>query len=93
MEKSNVKFVVGNAASITQRIKPYEGEVYYATDTKRCYMWRNDAWICLGSMDGRVNISSRHTNCINCGAVLHSCRCEYCGTEYFGLRRTNNERF
>ena len=22
------------------------------------------------------------TNCINCGAPLHSCKCEYCGTEY-----------
>lgn len=22
------------------------------------------------------------TNCINCGAVLHSDKCEYCGTEY-----------
>lgn len=22
------------------------------------------------------------TNCPNCGAVMHGCRCEYCGTEY-----------
>lgn len=22
------------------------------------------------------------TNCINCGAPLHGCKCEYCGTEY-----------
>lgn len=22
------------------------------------------------------------TNCINCGAVLHGDKCEYCGTEY-----------
>lgn len=22
------------------------------------------------------------TNCINCGAYLHSNKCEYCGTEY-----------
>lgn len=22
------------------------------------------------------------TNCKNCGAPLHSCTCEYCGTEY-----------
>lgn len=24
----------------------------------------------------------RPTNCSNCGAPLHSGRCEYCGTEY-----------
>lgn len=24
------------------------------------------------------------TNCINCGAVLHGRKCEYCGTEYTG---------
>ena len=23
-------------------------------------------------------------NCINCGAVLHGNKCEYCGTEYTG---------
>lgn len=22
------------------------------------------------------------TNCINCGAILHGDKCEYCGTEY-----------
>lgn len=22
------------------------------------------------------------TNCINCGAILHGSKCEYCGTEY-----------
>lgn len=22
------------------------------------------------------------TNCVNCGAVLHGNKCEYCGTEY-----------
>lgn len=22
------------------------------------------------------------TNCINCGAILHGNKCEYCGTEY-----------
>ena len=25
---------------------------------------------------------SRLTNCVNCGAVLHGRKCEYCGTEY-----------
>jgi len=24
------------------------------------------------------------TNCVNCGAVLHGNKCEYCGTEYNG---------
>lgn len=24
------------------------------------------------------------TNCKNCGAVLHSHQCEYCGSEYYG---------
>lgn len=22
------------------------------------------------------------SNCVNCGAPLHGCKCEYCGTEY-----------
>lgn len=22
------------------------------------------------------------TNCVNCGAILHGSKCEYCGTEY-----------
>lgn len=22
------------------------------------------------------------TNCVNCGAILHGNKCEYCGTEY-----------
>lgn len=22
------------------------------------------------------------TNCVNCGAILHGDKCEYCGTEY-----------
>lgn len=29
-----------------------------------------------------TNIKSYPTNCRNCGAVLHSNKCEYCGTEY-----------
>ena len=24
------------------------------------------------------------TNCVNCGAVLHGNKCDYCGTEYNG---------
>ena len=24
------------------------------------------------------------TNCVNCGAILHGNKCEYCGTEYVG---------
>ena len=27
------------------------------------------------------------TNCSNCGAPLHSGRCEYCGTEYSSIRQ------
>lgn len=26
--------------------------------------------------------SKRPTNCVNCGAILSSYKCEYCGTEY-----------
>lgn len=29
------------------------------------------------------------TNCKNCGAVLHSNKCEYCGTEYGAPRETD----
>lgn len=33
--------------------------------------------------DSRQTISRKHpTNCKNCGAVLHSNICEFCGTEY-----------
>lgn len=30
----------------------------------------------------RIEHSQKPTNCINCGAVLTSYKCEYCGTEY-----------
>ena len=30
------------------------------------------------------------TNCINCGAVLHSTKCEYCGTEYKSVLQTGD---
>lgn len=29
------------------------------------------------------------TNCINCGAILTSYKCEYCGTEYEDRKPTN----
>lgn len=28
-------------------------------------------------------------NCINCGAILHGTKCEYCGTEYPGIENKN----
>lgn len=27
------------------------------------------------------------TNCVNCGAILHGDKCEYCGTEYNDLKK------
>lgn len=32
------------------------------------------------------------TNCKNCGAVLHSNKCEYCGTEYQSARDSDNDK-
>lgn len=31
------------------------------------------------------------TNCKNCGAVLHSNKCEYCGTEYGSIDSHDND--
>lgn len=30
------------------------------------------------------------TNCVNCGAILHGNKCEYCGTEYENNSQSNN---
>lgn len=82
-EDMKMKIKFGDAASIYQSPNPCEGELYYATDTQRGYIWSGGTWVCLGVMNRRDNTSSRPTNCVNCGAVLNSCRCEYCGTKYF----------
>lgn len=69
-------------ASMPQSNNFIKGDVCYAIDTQRCYMWDGSAWVALPSVDERDNIPQRPTNCVNYGAVLHSSRCEYCGTEY-----------
>lgn len=60
-----------------------KGQVCYAVDTQRFYIWDGSVWVLFPTIDEIDDTSSHPTNCINCGAVLNSCRCEYCGTEYF----------
>lgn len=83
MAAGNVKIMRCTTEFRLQDINPLKGELYYAVDTQRYYMWSGSAWVCIGTMDESGNKTTHPTNCINCGAVLHSCRCEYCGTEYF----------
>lgn len=71
-----------NSASMLQGHNFIKGEVCYTTDTQRCYIWDGSVWVLLPTVNERDSAFLRPTNCVNCGAVRHSCRCEYCGTEY-----------
>ena len=82
MGASNVKIMRGTEL-LLKDYNPSKGELCYDVDTERYYMWSGSTWICLGTMNESTDQTSHPTNCVNCGAILHSCRCEYCGTEYF----------
>lgn len=56
-------------------------------DTGEQFVYYNGKWIrcdhChMHNLTPDVNRDSYPTNCVNCGAVLHENKCEYCGTEY-----------
>ena len=72
MGASNVKIMRGNEVFLLQDANPLKGELYYAVDTQRYYMWSGSAWMCLGTLDESSNQTPHPINCTNCGAVLNS---------------------
>ena len=59
------------------------GEVIIVDDTT--YVWCGSKWEELGSSSGTEASKIKYpSNCKNCGAVLHSEICEYCGTNNYG---------
>lgn len=63
------------------------GSILIASDTNQVYVL-NEAQEIIEVVNAKDNHESHiiheqhHTNCINCGAVLTSYKCEYCGTDY-----------
>lgn len=62
------------------------GDVVYKADTGQTLLYDGQAWQNLGTFDDEpVEKPTKITypsNCKNCGAVLKSHVCEYCGTHY-----------
>ena len=59
-----------------------DGEIFIKDTT--AYFGYDNKWEQIGSLND-LDTTERikyGTNCKNCGAILHSNRCEYCGTEY-----------
>lgn len=63
------------------------GSIFITSDTNKVYVL-NKANEVIEVVDGKADNklptmhTPRPTNCKNCGAVLTSYKCEYCGTEY-----------
>lgn len=75
---------------------------FHEMDTGRKYVFYNGNWTLFDHGWKREVTTAQvqktyPTNCKNCGAVLHSQICEYCGSEYRGsgldeiLERTGDE--
>lgn len=59
------------------------GEVIMVDDAT--YVWGGSKWEKLGSSSDTKTLKIKYpSNCKNCGAVLHSEICEYCGTNNYG---------
>lgn len=57
------------------------GDVVMCND--KTYVYIGSTWDMVGTLDTIREPELPHpTNCKNCGAVLHSSKCEFCGTEY-----------
>ena len=59
---------------------PIEGELYYSIDTKELYIYSKGNYKLFSEKEKENNFPK---NCANCGAVLGSHICEYCGTRYY----------
>ena len=71
---------------------PKYGDVAYGPDGEILMYEGKNSWITLCGVEN-LNESKEEpkytkitypTNCKNCGAVMKSCTCEYCGTTYTG---------
>ena len=73
---------------ITPPKDPKVGDVYYDGTDIKIYNGTS-TWITTANTINTINYCCSTPpkvkypkNCINCGATLHSYKCEYCGTEY-----------
>ena len=58
------------------------GDIVFVRNTNELYVAnKNKEYVKIQSNE-LSNHGDRPTNCKNCGAVLTSYKCEYCGTEY-----------
>lgn len=62
------------------------GSILMTSDTSQIYVLNkaNEIIEIVNTQDNKPHIirQQRPTNCVNCGAVLTSYKCEYCDTEY-----------
>ena len=63
------------------------GSILITSDTNQVYILNkaNEVIEVVSTEDNNkphIMHSRRHTNCVNCGAILTSYKCEFCGTEY-----------
>lgn len=66
---------------------PNDGDVCFNISTDEVLLFHSGEWIPVYNENSTVEINAYEpkiipTNCRNCGAVLRSCTCEYCGTNY-----------
>ena len=61
------------------------GDIAYCTSDCHAYMYTSNGWewIYAGAESTEQDYPS---NCVNCGAVLHSHICEYCGSDNGGKK-------
>jgi hypothetical protein len=60
---------------------PIEGELYYSIDTNELYICIKGIYVPFLKEENEPNNLPK--NCVNCGAVLRTHICEYCGTRYY----------
>ena len=72
-----------NNISDLKAYNPKSGELMFCMNTSELYIGnKNQCFSRLNLDKHKTNNYTKPTNCKNCGAVLTSYKCEYCGTEY-----------
>lgn len=78
----HTKFFYTSDISSLKAYNIQTGDVVFTMDTNELYISnKNNEYVKIQSVASSYH-RDRPTNCKNCGAVLTSYKCEYCGTEY-----------